>query len=107
MVQDLSRSTQSGISIQTYPQIDADTITLKSPTDTLILSAFGNDGTQYSIDTDTKIDSDLDGIGDNDSDNKDTPSYTDGSAFVMTRLGESKIRTRQMKISVIKNGAVL
>lgn len=108
IIQDItSGSGSEGISIQTYPTMSWDTITLKSRWDKLLLSAFGNDGTQYSIDTDTKIDSDLDGIGDNDPDNKNTPSYTDGSVYMIDSYADSKVRDHQTKITITKNGVVL
>ncbi len=61
----------------------------------------GNTAKEYIIDTDTKIDSDLDAIGDNDKDNKDTPSYIDGSAYLVANLKDSKTRTRTIKLSLI------
>jgi hypothetical protein len=60
------------------------------------------------IDIDTKIDSDLDGVPDNDKDNKDTASYTDGSVFAISNLASVKSRNREMKISLIgSDGATI
>lgn len=105
MIQNIINS--DSISIQTSPLIAGDLVTLKSRWDKILLGAFWNDGTQYSIDTDTKIDSDLDGIGDNDADNKNTPSYTDGSVYMIDSYLDSKVRNHQIKITISKNGTVI
>lgn len=62
---------------------------------------YGNGGNEYIIDTDTKIDSDLDAIPDNDKDNKETPSYTDGSVFSIGNITDVKTRKREMKITIV------
>lgn len=73
-----------------------------------MISAFGNgDADKFVLDSDTKIDSDLDGIADNDADNKNTASYTDGSVFSISDISSARSRTRQMKLSVYKNGTLL
>ncbi len=94
------------LSIQTFPKVESGSVVLKSRGDKLLLSLFGNDATEYRIDTDTKIDSDLDGVTDNDADNKDSPSYKDGSAFLVN-LSEAKTHTRDMKVTALKNGVTV
>jgi PKD repeat protein len=107
LIQKVEKS-QSGINVQSYPAIVWDTITISSPTDKVLLSLHGNNGKEYLIDTDTKVDSDLDAIGNNDKDNKDTPSYTDGSVYAITGLSDTKNRTRMVKIGIIgDDGAML
>lgn len=61
----------------------------------------GNNGDEYRIDSDTKIDSDLDAVEDNDVDNKDSPSFKDGSIFSVENISESKVRKKEIKISII------
>jgi PKD repeat protein len=99
-------STGSGILLQTTPSITDGKIIVESSGDKLILSAFGNTATNYIIDTDTKIDSDLDGTGDNDKDNIDTPSYTDGSAFAVN-IANARSKNREIKISMIGEDGTL
>ena len=66
----------------------------------MIVSFFGNrGGTRYEIDQNTDIDSDLDGISDNDVDNKDSSSYTDGSAYAITDFSVNESPTRTIKIT--------
>lgn len=68
---------------------------------------FGNTGgTAFAIDTNTKIDSDTNGTPDDDIDNKDYPSYSDGSVFVMDS-SDMKIRNQRIRLTVIKNGVIL
>lgn len=67
---------------------------------------YGNDASNYAIDTNTLIDTSLDGIADNDSDNKDSPSYTDGSPFILYNLGSDNKREHKIQLALIKNGVV-
>lgn len=60
----------------------------------------GNGGSTYAIDSDTKIDSDLDAVEDNDIDNKDSPSYNDGSIFSIERVSESTVHKKEMKLTI-------
>lgn len=63
----------------------------------------GNTGSVYKIDTDIRIDSDLDGVPDNDTDNKDHSSYTDGSAYTISDFVESRVRDRTIRVTLINN----
>jgi PKD repeat protein len=98
-----SLSASSGSSVQSYPEIIDKTIHIASAGDRILLSMLGNTATSYVIDSDTSIDSDLDGIPDNDIDNVGTPSYTDGSVYVIRDFEERGKKTRTMKI-VMKSG---
>lgn len=96
---------QSGVLYQTYPESQSGIITVKSPGQKIIVSLFGNtSGNNFSIDSNTKIDSDIDGTADNDTDNKNSPSYTDGSAFEIPNENDSLSREQQIKLTVLKNG---
>lgn len=99
MIEEVARSPDS-INIQSYPAIEGDTIKILSPGDKLLISMHGNGGSTYAIDTDTKIDSDLDAIEDNDIDNKDSPSLKDGGIFSIERIFESKVHKKEMKITI-------
>lgn len=69
---------------------------------------YGNAGKSYHIDTDLKIDSDIDTISDNDIDNKESPSYEDGSVFIIDNFGSVKTRTKDMRMSIIgQNGQTI
>lgn len=95
------------VQYQSYPIAENDTIHIQNRSQNILLGLFGNTNvTEYSIDTDTKIDSDLDGSTDNDIDNQDTASYSNGSAFLV-ELGEARARERTMKITLMKNGSIL
>jgi hypothetical protein len=95
----------SGITYQSFPEATNDTIHVASPTDKVLISLFGNANiNEYAIDTDTRIDSDLDGITDNDKDNKDSSSYTDGSVFAINDFSSTKIKEREMKITLFQGG---
>lgn len=94
LASDIEEITSSGsdISYQTSPKATNDTIHLKNSSDKILLSMLGNPTTitRYAIDTNTSIDSDLDGIGDNDADNKNLPSYNDGSVFSLSDISPSR-----------------
>jgi PKD repeat protein len=99
---------ENGIALQTFPLIQSGAINIEWAWERILISAFWNDAKEYIIDIDTKIDSDLDGIPDNDKDNKDTASYTDGSVFAITNLASVKSRNREMKLSLIgSDGATI
>lgn len=98
----------TGIAYQTSPQAIDDTIHIKWQSDRLIISLLGNTtATSYAIDVDTRIDSDLDGIPDNDIDNKNHTSYTDGSTYVISDFVESRIRERTVKVTLLSNGTMI
>lgn len=100
LIEDVVRLTDD-INIQSYPTLEGDTIKILNPGDKLLLSMHGNNGDEYRIDSDTKIDSDLDAVEDNDVDNKDSPSFKDGSIFSVENISESKVRKKEIKISII------
>jgi hypothetical protein len=64
----------------------------------------GNNADYYKIDSDIRIDSDLDGIPDNDVDNKNQSSYNDGTIYTIADFSETRIRERTIRVSIIKNG---
>ena len=96
----------TGVLYQSFPQSNNDTITVKNPSDTILLSMLGNTATNFSIDTDILIDTNLDGIQDNDSDNKEDVSYTDGSVFSMYNIGASNKREHKLRLALMNNGTV-
>lgn len=100
---DIIHSSGSGeIHIQTYPAISADKkIIVSSASDKVLIWLYGNKAKEYRIDADTKIDSDIDGITDNDIDNKDSTSWEDGHVFALENLGNTKSRNRHMKVSLV------
>lgn len=87
---------------QTSPKAVNDTIHLKSSVDKILLSMLGNKPTitRFAVDTNTLIDSDLDGKWDNDSDNKDLPSFQDGTVFSITDLNINRGREQNIKITL-------
>ncbi len=105
-ITDISSSTGE-VQYQSSPETINDTIRIQNKSEHILLGLFGNaNATEYAIDTDTKIDSDMDGIPDNDFDNKDTPSFSNGSAYLVD-TSEARARERIMKISLLKNGNVI
>jgi PKD repeat protein len=90
----------SGSRVQSYPEIVDKTIHIAGAWDRILLSMLGNTATSYTVDSDTSIDSDLDGIPDNDIDNADTPSYKDGSVYVIRDFEERGKKTRTMKVTM-------
>lgn len=95
------------IQYQSFPVADdTDTITLQDPQQKVHISLYGNEATRYVIDTDIDIDSVIDGTTDNDIDNKDSPSYTDGSLFIVPEFTGVSKRKRDMKITLY-NGDTL
>lgn len=95
---DIEEVTGSGIYYQSSPKAENDTIHVKGSSDKVLLSFLGNTASRYAIDTNTEIDSDLDGIPDNDADNKDLASYNDGSVFVMKDF--NAVRGHEQKIKI-------
>lgn len=112
-IANLERSTlkniasQSGITYQSSPLAIDDTIHIAGQWDKLMLSFLGNTATTYSIDTDTRIDSDLDGIPDNDIDNKWHSSYTDGTLYVISDFAENRTRERIIRIEMVQDGITI
>lgn len=92
---------------QSFPRSNNDTITIKNPNDTLMLSMYGNMATNFGIDTNIAIDTNLDGIVDNDIDNKDDASYSDGSIYKMFNLSDNTKREHKIKLALIQDGKVI
>lgn len=88
----------TGVVYQSYPRATNDTITVKNPSDIIRISLLGNTGSTFAIDTDTTIDSSLDGIANNDADNRDAPSYTDGQIYSLQDLSNSPKRDHQVRL---------
>ncbi len=98
--------TGSGLLYQSFPRSNNDVITVKNPGDTISISMLGNTATNYAIDTDTTIDSSLDGEPSNDEDNKDNGSYNDGSSYVFHDINTNK-REHTIRLALIKDGTVI
>jgi PKD repeat protein/type IV secretory pathway VirB2 component (pilin) len=97
----------TGLLYQSYPRAINDTITVKNPGDRIFLSMYGNTATNYAIDTDAMIDTSLDGIPNNDVDNKLDTSYNDGSIYSLSDLWVANKREHKMVLSLISSGAVV
>lgn len=97
----------SWILYQSYPRSVDDVITVKSPSDSVLLSMLGNNASNYAIDTDIMIDTSLDGTTDNDQDNRDDSSYIDGSIYKFYDLGNDNKRERKIRLALIKDGAIV
>ncbi len=97
----------TGVLYQSYPRAISDTITVKNPGDALLISMYGNTATNYAIDTDTLIDTSLDGTPDNDADNKLDTSYTDGSTYALHDLSSTNKREHKIILSLISSGSVV
>lgn len=105
-IEDIASTLSGGIYFQSYPKAEGDTIHVTSKGQNVFLALYGNNGTNYAIDTNTKIDSDTNGTPDDDIDNKDFPSYVDGSVFVFDS-NSMKSHTQKMKLSILKNGTAI
>lgn len=103
-IEDIATTFSGWIYVQSFPQREWTEIHATTRGEKILLSLFGNtDGTQFSIDTNTRIDSDTNGTPDDDADNKDYPSYTDGSVFAFDTT-DMKLHDQKMRLSVLKNG---
>lgn len=101
VLKDLSTiETGSGINIQTYPILQNDTIHITDASQNLKISLLGNTATSYAIDSDTESDSDLDGVPDNDIDNKSSASYQNWTAFTIADFWFAKKRNRTVKVTL-------
>lgn len=96
-------TSSSGVIYQSFPKATADTITLKNPSDVLSIAFFWNDADTYAVDTDTSIDTNLDGIPDNDHDNASLESYKDGSLYTIHDMANSPKKERTIRILLLKN----
>ncbi|EKE27985.1 MAG: hypothetical protein ACD_3C00111G0002 [uncultured bacterium (gcode 4)] len=96
----VSRSTDKLIAF-TYPSSDNGTIHMTKAGNKLFIYLGESKwwASQYCIDTDAKIDSDLNGTTDDDCDNKWTDSYTSWTPFVIKDFDNS-IKERSMKLSI-------
>ncbi len=103
-IRNIAETLSGGIYIQSYPQMIDDVIHIHSRWEKVLISLYWNEGTQYAIDTNTKIDSDTNGSPDDDIDNKDFPSYKDGSAFAIDS-SEFKLKNQNIRVSLMKNGS--
>ena len=97
----------TGVLYQSYPRAINDTIKVKNPSDAVLISMFGNIASNYAIDTDTMIDTSLDGTPDNDADNKEDASYADGSVYTLHDLASSNKKERKIQLSLVKDGSVI
>jgi PKD repeat protein/type IV secretory pathway VirB2 component (pilin) len=102
LLSDIEEITGSDIQIQSAPQIQNDTIHVRGAWDKVLLSMLGNTASRYTIDTNIEIDSDLDGIPDNDADNKGLASFDDGSLFVMKDFNTSRAREQKIKVTLFQ-----
>ncbi|MBP9779181.1 PKD domain-containing protein [Candidatus Gracilibacteria bacterium] len=103
---DIGEQQGSGLKFQSFPSSIDNTIHVSGPGERVLVSLIGNEGTRFVIDDDTSIDSSLDGMVDNDEDNKDTASYTDGSVYSIQDFSVAGNRSRTVKLSVY-NGDTL
>lgn len=107
ILSDIEEVTGSWVYYQSSPKAENDTIHIKGSSDKLLLSLLGNAASRYVIDTDISIDSDLDGVTDNDADNKNVASYTDGSVFVVSDFWGSRNREQKMKVTLFQWNTVI
>ncbi len=103
----ISLGTQTWVLYQTSPREVDGSVHIKWQSDRFALSLIGNSATEYAIDSDTRIDSDLDGTPDNDVDNRNHSSYTDGGTFVISDFAESRERSRTVRITLRSGGTVV
>lgn len=88
---------------QSYPEAVDDVISVTDPSQVVKISLYGNTATAYAIDTDTAMDGsgdNLDGVTDNDIDNREHKSYSDGSLFTISDFSYATSRERTLKITL-------
>jgi PKD repeat protein len=90
----------SGLKFQSFPSSIDNTIHVSWPGERVLVSLIWNEWTRFVIDDDTSIDSSLDWTVDNDEDNKDTSSYTDGSVYSIQDFSVAGNKSRTIKLSV-------
>ena len=106
-IQEIESTLSWGIFVQSFPQISNGEIHVHTRGDKILLWMFGNTwATQYTIDINTKIDSDTNGTPDDDIDNKDFPSYKDGSIYSFN-TSDMKLHRQTLRLAVMKNTTVL
>lgn len=91
----------------TLPKADDDTVHIESPDQSLYIYLGESKGNvkRYAIDTNIDIDTDLDGIKDNDVDNAGTDSEKKGLPFVIKNW-DGKIKERTMKLMLLGDNSM-
>jgi cytoskeletal protein RodZ len=89
----------------TYPKAENDTVHLATPDQKLFVYLGESKGNikKYAIDTNVDIDSDLDGIKDNDADNAGTDSERKGLTFAI-KSWDSKTKQRTVRLALYGEG---
>lgn len=88
------KESKDSVIVFSYPALSEDTLTVESATDAVYLYLGENIGVaKYSIDSDIKEDSDLNGDPADDTDNKGTDSYVTGAPFVLKNFDAKRERT--------------
>ena len=107
LIKDIETITQSTddktVIYQSYPKAENNIIKISDPSEVVKLSLFGNTATSYAIDTDLDMDGsgeNMDGVSDNDIDNREHKSYNDGSLFTISDFGYARSRERKIKITL-------
>jgi hypothetical protein len=93
------KNSKDSVNVFSYPEIDGDTITIENKTAGVFLYLGANEGvTKYSIDSDIKEDSNLNGDASDDADNKGTDSFATGAPFLIKNFDSKKERTVRVSI---------
>lgn len=101
-IEPVTASQSGAIVYQSFPKATNDVIKISDPSEVVKISLYGNTGTAFAIDSDMDMDGsgdNMDGITDNDVDNRDSASYKDGSVFTISDFGYAKTRERKVKIT--------
>ncbi len=102
-IETIAPSENGDIVYQSFPKAENDVITISDPSQVVKLSLFGNKATAYAIDTDLDMDGtgdNMDGVTDNDIDNREHQSYQDGSLFTISDFSYARARERKIKITL-------
>ena len=102
-IETIAPSENGEIVYQSFPKAENDVITISDPSQVVKLSLFGNTATAYAIDTDLDMDGtgdNMDGVTDNDIDNREHQSYQDGSLFTISDFSYARTRERKIKITL-------
>lgn len=102
-IETITPSENGEIVYQSFPKAENDVITISDPSQVVRLSLFGNKATAYAIDTDLDMDGtgdNMDGVTDNDIDNREHQSYQDGSLFTISDFSYARTRERKIKITL-------
>jgi PKD repeat protein len=87
---------KNAVNVFSYPKLDDEknTITVESKTTAVFVYPGQNEGiAKFAIDSDIKVDTDLNGDSADDADNKGMDSYTNGSPFTIKNFDSKKERT--------------